>query len=494
VVGAAPVTVVRGPVAPAEPVPAEPVPAMAAAAAPAGLLPSGPPPLVEPAPSGALPIVEPAPSGALPVVEPPPVAVPLPRQGSTDRPDAPGAVLPVIASTGAALPAVLIPVPTSVPSRSGGRLRFRALLFTLVVSALVAAGIVGGVVKADGAVAAATEPPGTPGDDPFMPAPGQDGSGQPLVRNLSATVAGDAPGLYGGTRTESCNSAQIAGFLAAHPEQAAAWAGVQGIAPDAIDGFLATLTPVTLRSDTAVTNHGFKNGAATELRSVLQAGTGVLVDPNGLPRVRCYCGNPLGPPAPDTHYADPVTTIQPAARPVTDFVVVQSGTNAVVVRPTGSSGEKDRPADPAEKEKARTLVGDSFHQDSGADGKGGAGGAGAGAAPGGATGAPAPTAAPPTGGADPQPPAVAPAPTGVADDPPDGPTGVAVDPPRDPPRDEAADDPPARPADTGGADPVAPAQVEAPAERESDPGPGVVARPSADLRERDLPAVGTALR
>ena len=51
-----------------------------------------------------------------------------------------------------------------------------------------------------------------------------------------------------------------------------------------------------LRTDTRVTNHGFRNGRATPHQSVLQAGTAVLVDQYGVPRVRCYCGNPLLPP------------------------------------------------------------------------------------------------------------------------------------------------------------------------------------------------------
>ena len=69
-----------------------------------------------------------------------------------------------------------------------------------------------------------------------------------------------------------------------------------GITPEGIGDYVATLTPVVLLSDTVVTNHGFKNGHATTLTSVLQAGTAVMVDPQGVPRVKCNCGNPLTPP------------------------------------------------------------------------------------------------------------------------------------------------------------------------------------------------------
>jgi hypothetical protein len=80
---------------------------------------------------------------------------------------------------------------------------------------------------------------------------------------------------------------------------------VRGIGPDAIPGYLGSLTPVVLVHDTVVTNHGFAGGAATAFGSVLQAGTAVLVDATGLPVVRCACGNPLtAPPRFDLSAAD----------------------------------------------------------------------------------------------------------------------------------------------------------------------------------------------
>ena len=105
--------------------------------------------------------------------------------------------------------------------------------------------------------------------------------------------------LYGGSGSLSaCDPAAIAQFLAAHPDKAAAWASVRGIDPAGIADYLNTLTPVVLLHDTVVTNHGFTNGVATPVVSVLQAGTAVLVDGTGLPVVRCACGNPLSAPPP----------------------------------------------------------------------------------------------------------------------------------------------------------------------------------------------------
>ena len=55
------------------------------------------------------------------------------------------------------------------------------------------------------------------------------------------------------------------------------------------------MTDVILQADTRVINHGFRDGIANPINSVLQAGTAVLIDTFGVPRVRCMCGNPLLP-------------------------------------------------------------------------------------------------------------------------------------------------------------------------------------------------------
>ncbi|MDL5154370.1 DUF6777 domain-containing protein [Actinomycetospora termitidis] len=112
----------------------------------------------------------------------------------------------------------------------------------------------------------------------------------------STTVSGDTVGLYGGTNQNACDAAKLVAFLKANPDKARAWATVELVPPDQIEAFVATLTPVILRTDTAVINHGFRDGVANPFNSVLQAGTAVMVDRNGVPRVRCKCGNPLLPP------------------------------------------------------------------------------------------------------------------------------------------------------------------------------------------------------
>src|SRR4051794_41934788 len=114
--------------------------------------------------------------------------------------------------------------------------------------------------------------------------------------------------------------------------------------PDRPDSRLPrTLTSVTLRSDTAVTNHGFRNDRASPFESVLQAGTAVLANEYGVPRGRCACGNPPKPPTvkPGPGYKPPrrgVSSgegagIQPGPGPIKDFVIVQPGPGAGVARP-----------------------------------------------------------------------------------------------------------------------------------------------------------------
>ena len=119
-------------------------------------------------------------------------------------------------------------------------------------------------------------------------------------------VSGATPGLYGGTGNQAvCNRNQMAGFLMANPAKAAAWVAAQNSDPTLrwsggtsltvaqIPQYLNELTPITLLTDTRVTNNGYVNGQPVPYQAVLQAGTAVFVDQYGVPRVRCACGNPL---------------------------------------------------------------------------------------------------------------------------------------------------------------------------------------------------------
>lgn len=172
------------------------------------------------------------------------------------------------------------------------------------------------------------------------------------------STSGATPGLYGGTRDNSrCDRGQMVGFLEQDQAKAAAWAGAQGIPVQELRSYIESLTPVQLRTDTRVTNHGFADGRPTPKQSVLQSGTSVLVDDTGIPRARCACGNPLVEPEPvrgspsyagqpwDGFEPERLVVVQPSP-PMGELTVADLDTGAPFVRPVGTAGEADADAPP----------------------------------------------------------------------------------------------------------------------------------------------------
>jgi hypothetical protein len=218
----------------------------------------------------------------------------------------------------------------------------REVITAVTVVALLVA-IVGGTLLLNRQPAQAqqgeviTQPASSTGDAPFTPSvakpsstPSAAASPPPSQPNLTS-INGAAPGLYGGTKNDSaCDRDKLIDFLKNNPDKAAAWAGVEGIAVADIPDYIHSLTPVRLRYDTRVTNHGFTNGFANPYQAVLQAGTAVLVDRFGVPRARCYCGNPLLPPVPQStpHYTGDTW---PGYSPTTIIVVVPPGTPVTIL-------------------------------------------------------------------------------------------------------------------------------------------------------------------
>ena len=197
------------------------------------------------------------------------------------------------------------------------------------------------------------QPVSATGADPFTPPAGTNSPGVTPPPNTGGTVVGSTVGLFGGTLNQStCDATKMITFLQAHQDKATAWANVLGILPNDIPRFLGELTPAILRSDTFVINHGFANGHATDVPSVLQAGTAVLVDGFGVPVTRCFCGNPLTRPAKFTHitFTGPrwssfstttITVIQSATVVVNQFTMVEPGTGVSFDRPRGTHGQQD---------------------------------------------------------------------------------------------------------------------------------------------------------
>lgn len=138
------------------------------------------------------------------------------------------------------------------------------------------------------------------------------------------TANGDLPGLYGGTLdTTTCDAELMINYLGENPNKARAWAGVHRINPDQIRGYVTELTPVLLRTDTRLTDHGYiEVGQSIPRQAVLQAGTAVMVDKYGSPRVRCISGSPLLDPVALTAAAPARGQAPaPAARPAGNVAV-----------------------------------------------------------------------------------------------------------------------------------------------------------------------------
>ena len=174
--------------------------------------------------------------------------------------------------------------------------------------------------------------PGALGPDSFAPTFATGQLDQATITELrSAQEAGESEGLYvvpsgtyGGPGKNICDVEGMKEFFRRNPAKAVAWAGVQGIDPGQIDAYLDSLNPAFLAQDVQLTMYGFRGGQAYGYQAVLQAGTAVLVDDQGIPRARCACGNPLvpgdtpeGTPTTLTQQEDPTTTTEPPATTTT---------------------------------------------------------------------------------------------------------------------------------------------------------------------------------
>ncbi|MDR6978963.1 hypothetical protein J2X68_005697 [Streptomyces sp. 3330] len=223
------------------------------------------------------------------------------------------------------------------------------------------------------------QPAGDTGPEPYTESPTTESafppasvapSGSSSPTDTVAGVDGGDEGLYGGTRNvSSCDVEHQIEALRADPAKNRAFASVAGVAPSRVPAHLRSLTPVQLRLDTRVTNHGYRDGAATTYQAVLQAGTAVLVDRHGVPRVRCACGNPLTPPLPQRagyrrtghswpSYSPATTVVVKPADTVIDVFVLYDpahGHHWFARRP-GDKPRKDRPTEaPAHRTPSITV-------------------------------------------------------------------------------------------------------------------------------------------
>jgi hypothetical protein len=246
-----------------------------------------------------------------------------------------------------------------LPRPPGLSVRTTVLVVTAAFAALAGVGaLIAGPPPAPApagrAVPVRLEPISSAGPHPFLAPVGTD---VPIAApaDPGGRFSSDTPGLYGDSGgAPSCDPAALTRELRAAPAAAAAWAAALGIDPGRIAGFVDTLTPVLLRSDTAVTSYGYADGRFTAYPAVLQAGTAALVDGAGAPTVKCFDGDPLSAPAPgqDRTFTGPawpgfqpttITVIQPAAAAVAEYTLIDVAHGTRVHR-RGRPGWPDRRA------------------------------------------------------------------------------------------------------------------------------------------------------
>ncbi|MFJ4788381.1 DUF6777 domain-containing protein [Streptomyces sp. NPDC088794] len=191
---------------------------------------------------------------------------------------------------------------------------------------------------------------------------------------------GDTPGLYGGTREPTlCDVAKLKAFLTdpGNKQKAQAWATALDLTTAGIPDYLDRLTPVLLRHDTLVKNHDYKKGKAVPFNSLLQAGIAILVDEQGLPAVKCSCGNPLRPFEGDTdrisvtfddgnkkwqgYERSSVVAVRPAPRRMAKLALVDiDDPDTGLSRPVGTTGTADSTFDTRELRAVPVLAGTTF--------------------------------------------------------------------------------------------------------------------------------------
>ena len=263
------------------------------------------------------------------------------------------------------------PPPKEPSSRPGRSVARRVLIPLLLLISILTVGVAAWILRPiistspDQASGVEIAEPVNSSQDAFTEGVPDAETPPPRKPKAAGAVTGEIRGLYGGTTSKtSCDAVRLVDFLRTHPDKGAAWASVVGMSVDQIPFFVAQLTPVILRADTRVTNHGFVRDHATTFYSILQAGTGVFVDKHGVPAVKCFCGNPLtlaradiphpyqGNPWPDFD-SNKVIVVKPAPSAVKSFKVVDHE-GKLVSKPIGV--KVPSPASPAASSVSPSTV------------------------------------------------------------------------------------------------------------------------------------------
>jgi hypothetical protein len=210
----------------------------------------------------------------------------------------------------------------------------------------------------------------TSGPSPFTAPVGEDTAGVVAPANAQGSQPGNTGGLYAQDPAKaSCDTASLVNQLSADPSRGAAWAKSLGIEESGIGGFVNTLSAVSLRADTNVTAYGYGGGQFQPYPATLQAGTAVLVNSYGEPTVKCYSGDPLGPPTDSNNSASLVGVpwngfvrertiiVTPAPAPITQIVVVDPGNKQTPKPMPPNPDPKKNPGPPTTKGGQLLLTG-----------------------------------------------------------------------------------------------------------------------------------------
>ncbi|WP_336599222.1 DUF6777 domain-containing protein [Streptomyces sp. MOE7] len=255
----------------------------------------------------------------------------------------------------------------------GGQPWWRSAPRVAIIAAIVVAAVIAAVVLTrpggGGQTEVFAEPAASVGQNPVTRSTANTSTASPSPTpvkagssNAKTEISGSTAGLYGGTQhNAACDVEKQITYLQSAPSRNQAFAGVLGVSPGGVPAYLRSLTPVQLGYDTRVTNHGYKDGKAYEFQSVLQAGTAVMVDPYGVPRVRCKCGNPLTTPK-QVHgmkvvgdkwagfQPNKAVVVEPAPTKVKEFTLRNPKTGEWFKRPEGANGPAaDTPTAPPAK-------------------------------------------------------------------------------------------------------------------------------------------------
>jgi len=137
--------------------------------------------------------------------------------------------------------------------------------------------------------------------------------------------------------SSACDNDKLVVELDNRPTAATAWGDVLKVKAADLKSYAGSLRPGYLRSDTRFTNYGFRNGKAQPRQAVLESGTPVLLDPTGVPVVRCLSGTPLLPPLAVSGTPSYTGTRWPGFNP-TGVVASSTVPQSVTVASAGGAG------------------------------------------------------------------------------------------------------------------------------------------------------------